>query len=390
MRSSIAVASLVVMLALTTAIVAQEVNVYNAEMAPLTTAVVAQEVDVYGAAYATAHVAPPPPEKSPFTEEPVVDDAYAATDDCCGVPSGCNVGYCCPCPSWCFEVGALIIDRSRPHNNVLATDSAQPGGNVMLDADDYDFDFRGGFEVSAIRRNVRRTCWDLEARYFRVDGWEARQPTALAPNGLWSQYAEPISSLGPGMFSSVYRSDLDGFELNLRRPVGCGWLTVLGGFRFVELDERGSAVLRAETDAWRDPRQTHRVTAINDLYGFQLGADACLFERGCFHVDTLVRAGVYGNQAANSVFIRSTDGPTLATRAEDHRTSFLGEFGLTGTCQLIDCMALTAGYRLTWLDEVAVASDQLAVSDPLAGTATVDTSGSPYYHGVVISLEYCR
>ena len=241
---------------------------------------------------------------------------------------------------------------------------------------------------SAIRRNVRCTCWDLEARYFRVDGWEARQPTAYAPNGMWSQYAEPIGGAGAVAYSSVYQSDLDGFELNLRRPVGCGWLTVLGGFRFVELDERGFAFIRDMRPG--GALQRHRVTAINDLYGFQLGADACLFQRGCFHVDTLVRAGVYGNQVANSVRIRTPRAPTLATRAEGHRTSFLGELGLTGTCQLIDCMALTAGYRITWLDEVALASDQLAVSNPLAGTAAIDTSGSPYYHGVVISLEYCR
>ncbi|NQT16074.1 MAG: BBP7 family outer membrane beta-barrel protein [Planctomycetes bacterium] len=368
MRSSITVAPLLVMLA-------------------LTAAVVAQEVDVYSLVSASADLAAPPPEASPFKEEPVDDEAYAATDECCGVASGCDVVGCCPCPSWCFQAAGLLIDRSRPDDAVLVTDSAQPGGNVMLDANDYDFDFRGGFEVSAIRRNLRCSCWDLEARYFRVDGWEATQPTAIAPSGLWSQYARPIGSSGPVAYTSGYCSDLDGFELNLRRPVGCGWLTVLGGFRFVELDERGWAVA-AELGP-NGVVATHRVGAINDLYGFQLGADACLIERGCFHVDTLFRAGVYGNHAVNDVLIRA-GGATLATRAKDNCTSFLGELGLTGTCQLIDCMALTAGYRITWLDEVAVASDQMAVSDPWAGTATVDTSGSPFYHGFVISLEYCR
>jgi len=369
MRLSITVAPLVVMLALSAAVVAQEVNVYTMASAP-------------------AVVAPPPPDDSPFVEESVVDEAYGVTDDCCGVPSGCNVGNCCPCPSWCIEGGALLIDRSRPRSAVLATDSPQTGGNVMLDADDYDFDFRGGFEVSAIRRNVRRTCWDLEARYFRVDGWEARQPIAYATGGLWSQYAQPIGDSGAVAYASVYQSDLDGFELNLRRPVGCGWLTVLGGFRFVELDELSLTAV-GELGP-RGALRTHRVGAINDLYGFQLGADASLFERGCFSIDTLFRAGVYGNLAVNSVSIRGPGAPNLASRAKDHCTSFVGELGLTGACQLTDCMTLTAGYRLTWLDEVAVAPDQLAVSNPLSGTATVDTDGSPYYHGVVISLEYCR
>ncbi|OHB82273.1 MAG: hypothetical protein A2V98_25730 [Planctomycetes bacterium RBG_16_64_12] len=359
---------------------------------PITVASLAVTLTLFSAAVAQQRY-DVQPELTGFLEEQA-DEGYSggavATDDSCDGPT-CDLGNCRPCASWCFTAGALIMERSSPDDTPLVTDGYlnQTGETVLLNADEFDFDFRGGFELSAIRRNVRCTCWDLEARYFRIDGWQAIRRPVYSPTGAIVQYLRPIGETAyPGRISGSYDSHLDSLELNLRRPFCCGRYTFLAGFRFAELDERGQTITHDI-----GPRQdliTHDAGAINDLYGFQLGADARLFECGCFSADTLLRAGAYGNRIATSTLVTQTTGPNYVALGEKSHTSFLGELGLTGTCQINDCMALTAGYRLMWLEGVAVASDQLAVSDPIGGTTTVDTGGSPFYHGAVISLEYCR
>ena len=41
----------------------------------------------------------------------------------------------------------------------------------------------------------------------------------------------------------------------------------------------------------------------NNLYGFQVGGDGKLFERGRFSLDGLIKAGVYGNNAAETTAV---------------------------------------------------------------------------------------
>ncbi|MFH1922632.1 MAG: BBP7 family outer membrane beta-barrel protein [Planctomycetota bacterium] len=324
-------------------------------------------------------------------QEQVVDEGYSTAavpgDDFCGEPS-CDIGPCCPGPSWCFTAGMLIMERSRPEDTTLVTDSYQTGGAELLNGNDLDFGFQGGFEFSAIRRNVHRTCWDLEARYVRIDGWEATRDPVYSEAGAVVQYIRPIGDTEfDGTISGSYDSHFDSFELNLRRPFCCGAYTFLAGFRFAELDER--AALTHNIDSGYE-LTTHDVRAINDLYGFQLGADARLWQCRCWSADTFLRAGVYSNRVVSNVAVTQTGGPDYVARAEDNHTSFLGELGVTATYRLNPCTALTAGYQLMWLEGVAVASDQVAVSDPIGGITAVDTGGSPFYHGAVISLEYCR
>jgi len=370
----IAIVSLVVTLILWTAVVAEEA--YDNTSTRL------------------ASVLEPPPDEgysagdTLATDESCSEPCREATDACGDEPC-CDLSDCCYCPTWTFTAGALLMERTSPDDAVLVTETDDPASTEILNARDFDFDWRGGWELSAIRHNVRCSCWDLEARYFRIDGWRAVCGRFLSQPGAYQQYVIPIGNDEvPVEVSAIYESHLDGFELNLRRPVGSGRLTVLGGFRFVELDECGLTVTYDMGPGLNVA--THQVRAINDLYGFQLGADACVWQTGWLSVDALFRAGAYGNRAVNSALVTQVVGPSFASRAADDHAAFLGELGLTGTCQLADSLALTAGYRLMWLEGVAVAPDQVGVSDPASGVATVDTGGSPLYHGVVISLEYSR
>ncbi len=58
-----------------------------------------------------------------------------------------------------------------------------------------------------------------------------------------------------------------------------------------------------------------------------------------------------------------------------------------GLYQLNDYWWVRGGYQLLWIEGAALASDQVAVSDPFHGHAAIDTNGSPFFHGAIIGLE---
>lgn len=113
------------------------------------------------------------------SDAPVEEEADAAAVEMISV-SDCTASYgsesgwadkvgstfesrCCD-PVWTVRAGAIAMQRSRPTSAVLVTDSFDPGGNVILNANQFHFNYKVGFEVSAIRHRVLGSCWDLEGR----------------------------------------------------------------------------------------------------------------------------------------------------------------------------------------------------------------------------------
>jgi hypothetical protein len=105
-------------------------------------------------------------------------------------------------------------------------------------------------------------------------------------------------------------------------------------------------------------------------------------------VDVTGKAGIFGNQAAqNSSY--STGLVTLPATGDASLAAFIGELGINGTCQLTGSLALRAGYRLLWVTDVALASDQLPVSD-FANSSGFNGTGDVFYHGAFVGLELTR
>jgi hypothetical protein len=102
-------------------------------------------------------------------------------------------------------------------------------------------------------------------------------------------------------------------------------------------------------------------------------------------VDAFGKAGIFGNTAAqNSEF--STGIVTLPANGRGINTAFIGELGTTGRLQLTDHIVLRGGYRLLWLDGVALATDQLAVTDFADGSG-FNGSGDVFYRGAFAGFE---
>jgi hypothetical protein len=333
----------------------------------------------------------PVPQSTPFAPQGVVVAdglGFAGCTGCAGTYGREFFGDCCG-PLWTARADGILLHRSNPDDAVLVTDSFLPGGNTLLDAANFDFDFEGGFDVSLRRHNIFGTCWDLEALYFGVDGWNAQTGAINSASGAAVQFAHPIGNIAYGAdLSASYRSELHNVEINGWRPIR-PWLSLLAGFRYMELNENGLA-LTQDVLSQVPNTANYAIGAENRLTGFQIGADTRVWSGPRLDLNCTLKAGVFDNRASNGVSITQDLGGNFASDASASHTAFVGQLDVAGVYRLNSCWSLRAGYQLLWIEGVALASEQVAVSDPFNGLATVDTTGSPFYHGAFFGLEFRR
>jgi len=296
----------------------------------------------------------------------------------------CPYSACDPCfsQSWTIRGGMVALERARPSGAVLVTDSFV-GGAPLIDASDYQFGYEVGTDLWVIRHGA---VVDLEFRWFQVNDWVATTPLFNSANGAVVHFLTPIGNTGlPSQVSSRYLSSLDSFELNVKLPL-ISWMSALAGFRYIQLDEQGLAITQDVGPGANTA--TYGIDASNNLYGFQLGLDGMLWDRGGpFQIAAFAKAGVYGDDARNRIRVNQTVGPAYASAAEESHAVFVGELGFTGVYQFNPHFSVRAGYQLTWIQGVALASDQIAVSDPFNGNGGIDLTGCPFYHGFTVAAE---
>jgi hypothetical protein len=115
---------------------------------------------------------------------------------------------------------------------------ADLGGTAqLLNVTDLHYSFAPGPQLDLVYHGD--FGWDLEVGYFSIDGWNASADRGNA--GGW------ISFTAPGGFEQDvlnatdklrfdYTSRFYTFDLNVRNRFN-NWLTLLGGFRWVQLHE---------------------------------------------------------------------------------------------------------------------------------------------------------
>ena len=82
---------------------------------------------------------------------------------------------------------------------------------------------------------------------------------------------------------------------------------------------------------------------------------------------------------------------TLSSGRRANPTAFLGELAAIGRYMVTDNIAVRGGYRLLWIDGVALASDQVSVTafvpPALAPGRGINSSGDLFFHGAVVGVE---
>ena len=223
---------------------------------------------------------------------------------CCTKATGC----CCPvCVNqWSVFAEAMFLRRGDAGGVPLVGRQNQ-AGRALVNGDDLDFDH----EIIP-RIHLRRdfdNCWGLDIGYFGTDAFDTveRGGGAISP-ALVVPGLPPFAGTAPGsIFAIEYGTDLHSFEANIRRRINSD-LVVFAGFRWLEVDD----ALRAyqAQPAFFD---IYRLRSRNNLYGFQVGADACLFRpNSTFSIDSVWRAGLLGNDidyTAQSAFTAAIPAP---------------------------------------------------------------------------------
>jgi hypothetical protein len=236
--------------------------------------------------------------------------------------------------------------------------------------------------------------YDLELSFFEIDGWTSagivlpngQSPSFAAPGGFIQTTDTATQAMGWEYATRLYNA-----ELNARWAL-CPGVTMLAGFRWVELWENLQGILTPPALARKNPFWT--TTTDNELYGFQIGGDWKIIECGQFSLSGLVKAGMFDNSAAENTGVsiyRKMYWQSDAT----NQVAFLSQIGLEARYQLTPRLSLKAGYEALWLEGVALAPGQIQKTfcngDPFhtyVQSLGVNSGSGVLFHGATAGLEY--
>jgi hypothetical protein len=311
--------------------------------------------------------------------------------DCCNA-SCCNPSCSQKCysPRWTASADFIMLDRIGSADRTLVEGISRTPvddgdsiltGTELLNAKDFRQGFFSGPRLDLIRHGD--CCYDLELLYFQIDGWSSTRSVLLDDDLLLFSVPGEVFVTNPEgeAMQFVYASKLYNAEVNVRWNPCCR-VTMLAGFRWVELRENleGSLAPSIYVPFWN-------TSTINNLYGFQIGADGIILERGCFSIDGLVKAGIFGNHAQQSSTLATTEYTGIGSASTNH-TAFLGELGLQCKYQVTCNLTLRAGYEAIWLQGVALAPAQIQESNVTTEQFGINSNSGVFYHGATAGFEY--
>jgi hypothetical protein len=317
--------------------------------------------------------------------DPGINKAVAAVcDAACDAPScgtGCDCLQCCN--RWSVLAEAMFLRRSDSGSVTLVRN--QETAESLLNANELEFDHTAVPRLQLMRETC--SCWGWDISYFGTDSWST--------SGSGGGEVSPVL-VGPGfdfgstMDGTVFQVDssteLHSAEFNVRRRCHeC--VTLVAGFRWFELSDE----LVAQSTA-PSVLEFFSVDADNHLYGFQVGFDAVLLQPTArFRVDSIVRVGLLGNnadQTTRAPILTGVAGFVDEISTEGESTSFMAELGLRGVVQLTPGLSVIGGYQLLWLDGLALAPEQIPVTNLTApGSAVLDDHGELFFHGATVGLQ---
>lgn len=353
------------------------------------------------------------------------DSAAAVEADGTVVPASkwASVADCLRCSGdacWVFRAEAIALWRSAPASRPLFTtlSNYSPGGGgspptgtlgpTVLDANQLTSDPLAAGRLSLAR--VDDCGRGFDAAYIWAGNFYAERSLpyalnsyALASPGIYGNPwgldppAPPINSVQMQLVSSLQSG-----EINLREPLGFGATRFLLGFRWLQWRETWSM-----TDNFTDPSDlavtgvdSWKTSALNNLYGGQIGLDSVLWNRGQggMRLEGLAKAGAYYNAPhQSSAYSYINTAPFVSpyktiTINGPANCAFVGEVGLTTVVPLRKNLDLRCGYFGMWLSGLAQPTRQLSGQtliptpvDPPQGS--LSTNGSVVLQGVSLGLE---
>jgi len=275
---------------------------------------------------------------------------------------------------WEVSAGAIFLNRDASYENAFVFDDSD---EVVIGESAIETGTQSGLDINVTRNLSDSTS--VHTRFFFVDEWTASASSPLT-NGGFVGGSAIAGDIGFTQVDAVLTSDLYSGEINLVRQRNA-WLKLLAGFRWLSIDESASAIF------FNGPTREgeYAGTVDNDLFGFQIGADALLVDRGRFNVNTIVKGGLYGINTETDG--RYENGVSATLNDSESGIAFVGEVGVNCNYQLTNNIWITGGYQLLWVNGIGVLTEQYDNVNWVNGSG-IDTDGSALYHGAVVSMTF--
>ena len=296
----------------------------------------------------------------------------------------------CRAPIWYVEADALYLNRTNTRNIKLIEYAHQshpdpPRGQreAMLTTDDLSFDYEWAPRITIGR--ALDSCRRIGITYYGPLNWGASRDMVAAD--VPAELNMPFDSNWTSDFDGAsdvtvtYKSELHSVEANCIIDRG-GCFMPLFGFRYYYLNEEFNY---ATTDG---ETSNYLIGTDNSLVGFQIGGMVNRQITARLSWDAAVKAGLYVNFARQHTWL-GDDGNSIVLRdnvVDEGELAFASELSLGLIYQVTDCVALTAGYQVMWLEGVALAPEQLDYTTTIASSQFLNHHGGAFYDGGYLGL----
>ncbi|MCX5679817.1 MAG: hypothetical protein NTZ95_04080 [Candidatus Omnitrophica bacterium] len=332
-------------------------------------------------------------------------------------------------PRWTISEEAIIFDRAGTAKCTLVerVPGAVPFANIpttpgiqALNSTDFNQGFSAGLRLGATYHADHQN--DLSLSFFRSGNWDSTKSVGpdnplnwlvmRAPGGFFQTQDFAYQSM-----QWDYSTELYNAELNVQHKIS-NRINILVGFRWLQLHENLQGTIPPADifqPTWKSTNPYYyynlfqvaqlspgqpapayppfwNTSTTNNLYGFQIGVDGKIFERGHFSISGLIKGGPYLNHASEltGVSIAKT---VYESGASANHAAFVGEGGLQCKYQVASGITLKLGYEVLWLAGVALAPGQIretySISSPTSVyTHDINSGSNVLFHGVTAGLEF--
>ncbi len=312
----------------------------------------------------------------------------------CGGGGGCG-GYgdcgCGPNQSRCFNdeqahyaYFSAEVFYARRDNAVISQPTIIDAttGASLANTTDLSFIYLPGLKAAA--GYYFRNGWGVEGDFWGQWGFSdferVSEPGNLAIPGDLG-VAGRANFFNVDQITQIYTSHINNYEINVILPYA-SWQW-LAGFRYLTVAER----FDLNTVSAATGNGDYQIVSDNRFYGGQLGARTqWQIERFVFDFEG--KAGVFVNAAQqNQIVVGDTDGILRQAGGREHQAAFVGEVSAYMFIPFGTHLTGRLGYTAVWIDDLALAPDQLDFTDtPTSGTG-IYTRGSMLLHGFNAGLE---
>jgi hypothetical protein len=295
-------------------------------------------------------------------------------------------------------------------------------GPIVLSSSDLEYDEEPGFRI--IGRLDVGPLSVFEFGYMGIFSYED-EATFEDPDGtLFSLFSADVPGVPPFGVNPVDVSDPGGplplteraiehsisiestlqtAELTYRR-YWVGWIprisgTLLAGFRYTRLGEEFefNTIGTPDVDPVLDnPNFTYDIDAVNNLAGFQTGADIWMGLMQGLRIGAEGKAGIYNNHYSLTNLLIGRDGDDVFDVIEedfdDNKVAFLAEASADVVANVLPSVSLRVGYEVLFFNSLVLAGENFNEVSPFGNQGDripfVDDEGELFYHGGHAGIEF--